>query len=148
MKTFKRLFVGLVLFTFALAGTFAQEATNNVMGGLDGVFERDAYEEQASNPEVAYAVAYQLVQAIGAGEITELYQLTEDTIDDEDEVLMNDVKEYISANYKVKNNQGYSFIVLRSQSEEGIDGWLAFYHYSKKGKPADMYYYYYFCIEF
>ena len=62
--------------------------------------------------------------------------------------VTEELKEYVSANYKVKNNQGYSFVVIRSQSEEGIDGWIAFYHYSKKAKPADLYYIYYFCIEF
>lgn len=149
MKSLKKIFVCLT-FCLIAAGVYAQDANDNtnIMGGLDGVFERAVYEEQASDPNVAYAVVDQLVQAIGVGEITDLYLLDEETSDEEDIAIAEELKDYIAANYKVKNNQGYSFVIVRSQSEEGIDGWIAFYHYSKKAKPADMYYVYYFCIEF
>lgn len=149
MKSLKKVFFCLALCLLATS-VFAQESdeNTNIMGGLDGVFDRADYEEQASNPEVAYAVVDQLVQSIGAGEITDLYLLDEETSDDEDFAITEELKDYVSANYKVKNNQGYSFVIIRSQSEEGIDGWIAFYHYSKKAKPADLYYIYYFCIEF
>ncbi len=106
MKSLKKVFFCLALCLLATS-VFSQESdeNTNIMGGLDGVFDRADYEEQASNPEVAYAVVDQLVQSIGAGEITDLYLLDEETSDDEDFAITEELKEYVSANYKVKNNQ-------------------------------------------
>ena len=65
MKSLKKVFFCLALCLLATS-VFSQESdeNTNIMGGLDGVFDRADYEEQASNPEVAYAVVDQLVQSI------------------------------------------------------------------------------------
>lgn len=89
-----------------------------------------------------------MVQQIGTGEITELYSFDESTDDEEDKALIDNIKQYVKDNYKPKNNQGYSFIVVRTVAEDGVDGYLAFYHYNKKASPIDLYYFYYFCIEY
>lgn len=150
MKSVKKFLAGIAVLAISGFGAFAQENdfVGNIMGGLDGVYEREAYETEASDPEYAYQIVELLVDQIGVGEVTKLYSFDESTDDEEDLQLISDIKKYVTDNYKVKNNQGYSFVVFRSVGDAGIDGYLAFYHYNKKASPKDLYYFYYFCIEY
>lgn len=137
----KILAIGLFLLAFGAGKVFAGDTA--IFGGLDGSFSREDYEEQAADPDVALYV----VEQLGAADITEFYQVTDDNADEYDNVMMEDLAAYIKANCKVKNNEGYSFIAIESQTDDSLSGWIVFYHYSKKADPKELYYVYYFAVE-
>lgn len=134
--------IAFLLIATGLASLFAYDGT--VYGGLDGVFSRDNYVEQAGDPDVAIAV----VESIGAGELTDFYQITSEIADDDDIDVAENIIDYIKDNFKVKNNQAYSFVVVDSQTDEELDGWVIFYHYSKKAEDPELLYMYYFTLVF
>lgn len=138
----KKIFLlSLFLLTFGMMNAFAYDGS--VYGGLDGTFSREDFDEQAGDPDVAIGI----IESLGVGELDKFYQVTEDSADEEDLQVFEDISEYIDENYKVKNNQGYSFVVVRTQTDEVLDGWVIFYHYSKKAETPNIYYIYYFGLE-
>ena len=137
-KNFKLTFVGLFIFMFSLSTMTAYDGT--IFGGCDGSFSRYEFIQQASNMELAYSI----VEKMELSKIEKFFNINEDTLDEEDANLLDDVENYINDNYTLKNRDGYSFAIIRSNSDDFIDGWIVFFHYSQAAAEPYYYYLYYF----
>ena len=137
-KNLKLAFIGLFIFMFSLSSVTAYDGT--ILGGYDGSFSRYEFIQQASNMELAYSI----VEKMELSKIEKFFNIDEDTLDEEDANLLDDVENYINYNYTLKNRDGYSFVVIRSNSDDFIDGWIVFFHYSKSAAEPYYYYLYYF----
>jgi len=89
-------------------------------------------------------LAYSIVEKMELSKIEKFFNIDEDTLDEEDANLLDDVENYINDNYTLKNRDGYSFVVIRSNSDDFIDGWIVFFHYSQEAAQPYYYYLYYF----
>lgn len=131
-----------ILFTvFCVFNVFCYEG--NIVGGLDGTFTRYEFIQLGSNKEYVF----NMLDPKGEYGIQRFFLITEDTVDEEDASFLDDIEVYINKNFNVKENESYSFLVLRNNTETFMDGWVVLYHYAPKNKTPHLYYLYYFSTE-
>lgn len=78
-------------------------------------------------------------------EITRFFQIDEDSVDEEDVALLNDVVVHINENYYVRNQDTFIHFVWRGYSSSYTDGWIIFSHYSQSA--GWLHYLFYFFAE-
>lgn len=77
--------------------------------------------------------------------ITRFFQIDEDSVDEEDVALIDDVVAHINENYYVRNQDTFLYCVLRGYSYAYADGWLVYSNYSQSA--GWMHYLFYFYAE-
>ena len=137
-KNLKLTFIGLFIFMVSLSTVTAYDGT--ILGVFDVSFSRYEFIKQASDMKLAYSI----VEKMNLSKIEKFFNIDEDTLDEEDANLLDDVENYINDNYTLKNRDGYSFVVIRSNRDDFIDGWIVFFHYSQAAAQPYYYYLYYF----
>ena len=78
-------------------------------------------------------------------EITRFFQIDEDSVDEEDVALLNDVVAHINGNCYVRNQDTFLHFVVRGYSYSYADGWIVFSHYSQSA--GWLHYLFYFFAE-
>lgn len=134
----KKLLV-LLFVSLLTTGLFAYDGT--VYGGVDASFPRSAWLEQASSLQTARSIAVEELKKDNL-KLTKFYQVTEANADDEDNQVLDDIEDFIDEEYGAKNRNGYSHLVIRSKSDDVVDGWIIFSHYTNKEGFAHFTFYF------
>ena len=142
MKNLKYIIIYLCCFLFFGLMLFAYDGT--IYGGYDGSFSRREFIQQASDEELAYSI----IEEMNPKEVIKFFNVNEDTLDEEDAQLIDDVDTYVEDNYEVKHRDAYSFVVIRSHDGNYMDGWVVLLHYSQGAAYPYYHYIYYFSAEF
>ena len=136
----KRGVVLFLLICLVATGAFAYDGT--IYGGYDGSFSRYSFIQQCQDGSAARSV----VDALKPTSVDKFFQVTEDNADQEDVQLIEDVWKYICNNYKVNDKDAFSHIVVRTQSDEQMDGWVVLTHCSESAQEPVLHYIYYFSV--
>lgn len=139
MKKLVAVLAGLLIAAMA----FAYDGT--LVGGADGTFSRADWKEAVSDPSVGRDVLDQSFSEYDNVTVNKYFQVTDDNADEEDLQVISDLEEYITSEYGLKNKTGYSHLIFRSVSDNSVDGWLIFSHYSKSN--GFLHYVYYFSVD-
>ena len=122
-----------------MANLFAYDGT--VIGGFDENMTRAEFISSASDIARARNI---LLTALDRPRIEDFHQISSDDVDEEDMIMIGDLEEFIATEYRVRHNDGFSYLVQRGETRIGFDGWMIFSHYHRT--QGWLHYLYYFQV--
>lgn len=145
MKKFKFYLMAALMMAVASL-SFAK--VEEMIGAKDANSSRRKFMAEACTDDVALEYLDNVLKSERiSGKLKDFYSVTNDSAVKEDERMVSTVTKDIYKNFKVRNNDSFSYVVFRNAPDDdidGCDGWVVFAHYAKNDSSQWYYYIWYF----